>query len=108
MFATTARVVPESAFAWRELSFTLNSSRFSIFSTFTRVESFWVSVPSVPLTEIWSWPMVTSTFSGRTTGLLPILDMSCSPGLLRHEAEDFAADAETPRLAVGHHALGRR
>ena len=35
MFATSARIVPESAPAWRELSFTLNSTRFSTFSTLT-------------------------------------------------------------------------
>src|SRR5688572_18428083 len=100
MFATSARVVPESAFAWRELSFTLISSWFSTFSTFTRDESLRVSVPSGPLTEIWSCASVTSTLSGRTTGLLPILDIACF--LLRHEAEHFAAHTQAAGLAVGH------
>ena len=68
MFATSARMVPDSAFAWRELSFTLNSSRFSMRSIFTRGESFCVSVPSGPFTEISSWSSVTSTLSGTTTG----------------------------------------
>ena len=55
MFATSARIVPDSAFAWRELSFTLNSRRFSTRSIFTCGDSFCVSVPSGPLTEISSW-----------------------------------------------------
>src|SRR5688572_6079242 len=106
MFASRARTVPDIASACRELLATLTSTRFSTFSTFTCGVSFWVSVPSGPLMEISPGASVTSTLSGSTTGKFPILDMASVP--LRHDAQHFATDAQPARLAVRHHALGRR
>src|SRR5687767_8856870 len=106
MLATSARSVPDIALAWRELPAALNCRRFSTFSTLTSEVSLWDSVPSGPFTEISAAVIATSTFSGSVMGKFPILDMARAP--LRHEAENFAADAQAPRLAVGHHpARGR-
>src|SRR6185437_10821766 len=101
MFATMARMVPESAFAsfdsFAAANVTLSPSRFTTTSRAMRC----LSVPSGPFTVSSPWPTVTSTFSGMTTGFFPMRDMSRSSD---HDAEHFAADARLARAAVGHHA----
>ena len=69
MFATSARIVPDSAFAWRELSFTLNSSRFSMLSTFTCGDKLLRERAERTLHRDLVVPTAgTSTLSGSTTG----------------------------------------
>src|SRR6185369_17522472 len=58
-------------------------------------------VPSGPLTEIWPAAMLTSTPFGTAIGYLAMRDMGPP---LRHDAEDFAADAVGASLAIGHDA----
>src|SRR4029078_13483368 len=58
-----------------------------------------------PLTLTLSARTVTSTPLAMATGFLATRDMIVTP--LRHEAQDFAADALLARLNVGHDALGR-
>src|SRR5450631_4240601 len=50
--------------------------------------------------------MVTSTFGGTLTGLLPMRDMLYPPS--RHDAQDFATDTGCARLAIGHDAMRSR
>src|SRR5438552_12064276 len=50
---------------------------------------------------------VTFTPLGTLTGILPILDIVCSPRLPDH-GQDLPAGARLPRLAVGHQPLRRR
>src|SRR5262245_7161104 len=102
MLATSARSVPDIALACRELPAALNWMRFSTFSTVTSPDSFCDRLPSGPFTWISAGVIITSTFSGRTTGALPILDMARSRS--GHDAQHFAADTQAARLAVGHHA----
>src|SRR5437667_6401248 len=102
MLATSARSVPDIAFA-SVLSFrVLHTSWSPSRSIVTWPLKRWVIVPSGPFTEISFAAMVTSTLGGTGMGNLPIRDMLLSP--LRHDAEHFAADPGGARLAIGHHA----
>src|ERR1035437_3738480 len=110
MFATSARRVPDSALAACDSLATLNCSLFSTFSSVTCSDNDCFSVPSGPFTEISFGENCTSTLVGSSTGKLPILDIAIprSPRRLCNDAQNLAADAESARLAVGHHALRGR
>src|SRR5437773_4171837 len=105
MFATSARIVPDIASASTDslagTKLTLPASFFTDTSGFTAR----VSVPSVPLTLIFSALTDTSTPCGTVIGIFPTRDISFSP--LGDVAKDFAADTGLARLAIGHHALRR-
>src|SRR5450432_1679460 len=104
MPATSARSVPCSALASGVTA--LNTSVSPDFSTLTVSPKRRDSVPSGPLTEISPAPMVTSTFGGRLTGLLPMRDIVWLPS--GHDAQHFATDTGSARPAIGHHALRGR
>src|SRR4051812_16175920 len=110
MFATNARIVPDSAFAACDSFATANCSRFSTFSSLTWSDKDCFNVPSGPLTEISLGENWTSTLAGTSIGKLPILDIAIprSPRQLCNDAQNLAADAEPARFAVGHHALRGR
>src|SRR4051812_19534893 len=105
MFATLARMVPESALA---SLLSLAAAKVTwLFSSFTTTpgEVACSSVPSGPFTTIFEASMVTCTLSGRETGYFATRDMFSRS--LDHDAEDFAADAGLAGAAVRHHALRR-
>src|SRR5450432_2546803 len=115
MLATSARIVPDIASASGESLAGANMILPFSFFTVTRALTGRTSVPSEPLTLIVSAFVVTSTPLGTAIGIFPTRDMTCSFSTrslsydmpLRHVHQDFAADAGLPRLAIGHHALGR-
>src|SRR5262245_13600598 len=102
MPATSARIVPDMAFAWLELPSALKTMLSPSFFTSTFGSAGRPIVPSGPFTEMFPEAMVTSTPFGTGTGYLAILDIS------GHDAENFAANAVGARLAVGHHAARSR
>src|SRR5688572_6339682 len=105
MFATLARIVPESALAaWLSSAAAKVTWLFSSFTTTSRVIGC-VSVPSGPFTVTADSSTVICTLSGTATGYFAIRDMV--GGSLDHHAEHFAADAGLARAPIGHHALGR-
>src|SRR6185436_3585537 len=104
MPATSARIVPDIALAWFELPSALKVMLSPSFCTPTLGSAARAMVPSGPFTEMLPPARFTSTPLGTGTGYLAILDM----GNLRHDAENFAADAVGARLAVGHHAARGR
>src|SRR5688500_3659332 len=104
MLATSARMVPDMALAWRELPSALHSSTSPLFSTATLGSAARAMVPSGPLTEIWPEATLTSTPLGTGMGNFAMRDMA----VLGDDAEDFAADAVGAGLAVGHDAARGR
>src|SRR5205814_1293179 len=106
MLATRARIVPDIASASTLSLAGVNISLPPSLFTTTSALIGRTSVPSEPLTLIWSSLICTSTPCGTAIGIFPTRDISFSP--LGDVAEDFAADAGLACLAVGHHALGRR
>src|SRR5688572_15957363 len=114
MLATSARMVPDMALAWRELPSALHSSVSPLFSTATLGSAARAMVPSGPLTEICPAATLTSTPLGTGMGNFAMRDMAtvsigcgcwASSG---DDAEDFAADAVGAGLAVGHYAARGR
>src|SRR5215217_617791 len=105
MLLTSARSVPDMAFASRDSLATSNDSVPLLFSTLTRPFRLWVRVPSGPLTVIACAEMATSAPAGTAIGILATRDMCYS---LSHEADDFATDAGSARFAIGHDALRSR
>src|SRR4029078_9671399 len=101
MLATSARMVPDMAFAWFELPSALHLSSSPSFSIPTFGSIARAIVPSGPFTEICPALMLTSTPFGSGIGFLAMRDMAGSSG---DDADHFAADAGGARLAVGHHA----
>ena len=75
MFATSARMVPDMAFAWFELPSALNSTCSPSFFTSTFGSAARAMVPSGPFTAMLPAPSVTSTPCGRATGYLAMRDM---------------------------------
>src|SRR3954470_9090121 len=106
MLFTSWRMVPLMALASRESLAGANDSLPSLLTTLTSAFCASDSWPPAPFTLIWSSLTCTSTPCGTATGIFPMRDISVPS--LRDVAEDFAADAACARLAVGHHALGRR
>src|SRR2546421_7209017 len=105
MFATSARIVPDMASASTDSL--AGKNEILPPSLFTATSGFRarVSVPSEPLTLIFSPWIDTSTPCGTVIGIFPTRDISFFPS--SDVAEHFAADTGLARLAVGHHALGR-
>src|SRR4051812_1335648 len=106
MFATLARMVPESALA--SLLSSAAAKLTWLFSSFTTTPgdaACW-SVPRGPFTTIFAPSTVTWTLSGTATGYLATRDIVGSRSL-HDDAEDFAPHAGFPGAAVGHHAPGR-
>src|SRR5476651_2656137 len=109
MLASSARVVPDIASAACDPPTAATRNWLSTFSTVTCPDKPRLSVPSGPLIEISLLASCTSTFFGRSTGALPILDIAIPRWQsLCNDAENFTADAESARLAVGHDALRGR
>src|SRR5262245_21517225 len=103
MPATSARMVPDIAFAWFELPSALKTICSPSFFTSTFGSAGRPIVPSGPFTEMFPEAIVTSTPFGTGTGYLAILDISS------HDAENFAANTIGACLAVRHHtARGRQ
>src|SRR6202007_571161 len=109
MLFTSWRMVPLMALASRD---SLAGAKLSLpLSLLTLTRADWASdsVPPVPLTEIWSSLIATSTPAGTAIGIFPIRDIfgysfNAASG---HVAQHFTTDTGGARLAVGHHALGR-
>src|ERR1700736_6701750 len=80
-------------------------SFWSVWTTETPRDSGTLSVPLVPLIVTDSGDTVAVTPFGRSTGAFAILDMV--RGLLRHDAQDFAALSDRAGLLVRHHTLRR-
>src|SRR5688572_9097807 len=105
MLATSARMVPDMALAWFELPSALHFSVSPSFSMPTFGSIGRAITPSGPFTEISPCAMLTSTPLGTGIGYFAMRDMVVSLG---DDAENFAADAGSARLAVGHNtARGR-
>src|SRR5687767_5060309 len=98
MLATSARMVPDMALAWRELPSALHTSWSPSFFTSTFGSAGRAMVPSGPFTEMLPAAMLMSTPFGTAIGYLAMRDMSASG----NDAEHFAAHAVGARLAVGH------
>src|SRR6218665_1277723 len=109
MLLTNWRSVPLIALAWRDSLAGSKRSLPSLLVTFT--STFWGSdsVPPAPLTAIWSSFTDTSTPAGMVTGIFATRDIAVSPPCCGsgHVAQQFATDAGSARLAIGHYALGR-
>src|SRR5690349_12415204 len=109
MLATSARMVPDMALAWRELPSALHCNCSPLRSTPTFGSPARAMVPRGPFTEIWPEATFTSTPLGNGIGFFAILDMVCSledspQSRSGDDAKHFAADARSARLAVRHHA----
>src|SRR3989344_4945659 len=110
MLLTNWRIVPLMALASRDSLAGSKLSLPSLLDTFTSAFCASDRAPPVHLTEIWSSFTDTSTPAGMVTGIFPTRDISVSPQCrgLGHVAEHFATDTGSTRLAISHHALGRR
>src|SRR5688572_33300651 len=106
MLATSARMVPDMALAWRELPSALHTRLSPSFFTSTFGSAGRAMVPSGPFTEMLPPAMFTSTPLGSGIGYLAMRDMSRAPS--GHDAKHFAADAVGAGLAVGHDAARGR
>src|SRR3954465_261036 len=106
MPATSARIVPDMAFAWFELPSALKRSCSPSLFTSTFGSAARAMVPSGPFTEIWPPVRLISTPFGTGTGYFAIRDIGVSSS--GDDAEDFAAHAVGAGLAIGHHAARGR
>src|SRR5580693_7145252 len=104
MLARCARVAPAVGRRCGAFAARLTTSVCLSWLTDTPAASASDSEPFAPLTVTVLPDTVAETPCGRSTGFFATRDMSRLPRCSRHDAEDFAALAGGPGLAIGHHA----